>query len=246
MSGIDISAIINFHDEGPLAHASLKSAAAAKAFAERQGLRVEVIAVADKPDDATLNILSQAPGIDRLLTLAHGDPALARNSGVEVAAGKWIAFLDGDDLWGDNWLSAAHDFALKDGRDVILHPLASIYFGHESYLYLHVDMEDPDFDLLSLSMTNYWTTLSFTRRDICVAVPFPVRDAKRQIAFEDWGWHWETVSRGIIHKTVPDTVHAVRMRQVSVLRRDTAANSLAAPTQLFRGMLPLVNDVQAP
>lgn len=235
---IDISAIINFHDEGRLAQTSLLSAARARAFAERQGLHIETIAVLDRPDDETLKYLTGMEGLDQLLQVSHGDPALARNSGVHAARGEWIAFLDGDDMWGENWLAAAHAFAERDKRPIIMHPQVSLYFGEQSQLSIHVDMEDEDFDLLSLAMENYWTVLAFARRSTYAAIPFSPRDPACKIGFEDWSWNWETISHGFIHKSVPNTMHAVRMwKKSSVVRQDVTTKSLPAPTMLFRDVL---------
>lgn len=62
---------------------------------------IEVIVVVDGPDEPTVQALG-AIGDSRLIVKAlsrnHG-PAAARNEGVEVARGRWIAFLDHDDEW---------------------------------------------------------------------------------------------------------------------------------------------------
>lgn len=62
---------------------------------------IEVIVVIDGPDQATvdeLNLITDA----RLIVLelpTNVGPAGARNTGVKVAKGSWIAFLDDDDEW---------------------------------------------------------------------------------------------------------------------------------------------------
>src|SRR5256885_1210877 len=120
METFDITAIVNLHAEGVLAYASLKSLFQAKVFAEAAGLRVETLAVMDKASDETLEVvrLYNSQGI-RSLRVEHGDLGQARNSGVEAATGEWIAFLDGDDLWGANWLAAAYNAGNGDARPII-------------------------------------------------------------------------------------------------------------------------------
>ena len=59
---------------------------------------LELIVVDDGSDDET-PLLAREPDI-RYLRIEHsGMPGAVRNRGVEVASGKYIAFLDSDDLW---------------------------------------------------------------------------------------------------------------------------------------------------
>jgi glycosyltransferase involved in cell wall biosynthesis len=238
MAAFDVTAIINLHAEGALAHASLKSHFRARAFAEASGLRVESLAVLDKPTRDTLEVLAHfsSTGI-RSLTVEHGDSGQARNSGVETAQGAWVSFLDGDDLWGENWLVAAYNAANKDSRSIVWHPTANIYFGTQRYLFAHVDMEDDDFDPVNLSFNNYWTALSFAKRELFLSLPYPASDLKGQVGYEDWNWNLETISRGYLHKCVPGTVHAIRARQHSVSQETVKHKGLPAPTTLFREMI---------
>ncbi len=65
---------------------------------------LELVIVDDGSDDGTAEYLAdlgrQAPELLRLVTLTHGGtPGRARNRGVAAARGRYIAFLDADDLW---------------------------------------------------------------------------------------------------------------------------------------------------
>jgi glycosyltransferase involved in cell wall biosynthesis len=57
---------------------------------------VEVIVVDDGSTDDTAAIVEATPGV-RLLRQENRGPAAARNAGLEVARGEFIAFLDADD-----------------------------------------------------------------------------------------------------------------------------------------------------
>ena len=104
---IAVTAIVNVHREGDLARGSLLSIAGARQVAEAAGIAVEVLAVADCSDRATLETLADSPGV-QLLETTVDDLGLARNVGAAAANGHYVAFLDGDDLWGPRWLSAAY------------------------------------------------------------------------------------------------------------------------------------------
>lgn len=60
---------------------------------------IEIIAVDDGSKDRSIQILEQYPDRIRVVRQANAGAAVARNRGVQEATGKWIAFLDADDLW---------------------------------------------------------------------------------------------------------------------------------------------------
>ena len=66
---------------------------------------VEVIVVDDGSTDATQQLVSRyAPRI-RLLSQANQGAGAARNLGIQNACGKYVAFLDADDVWWPHKLS---------------------------------------------------------------------------------------------------------------------------------------------
>ena len=60
---------------------------------------IEIIAVDDGSSDRSIDILQQYSDRVVLAKQRNGGCAAARNRGVREARGKWIAFLDADDLW---------------------------------------------------------------------------------------------------------------------------------------------------
>jgi glycosyltransferase involved in cell wall biosynthesis len=239
MSGIDVTAIINFHAEGEFGRVALVSVAEAKAYAEARGVTVEILAVLDQPDPATIAVLDGCSSVEfSRLAVDHGDVGLSRNAGARAARGEWVSFLDADNVWPRNWLAAAHAAALEDPRPVIWRPQASVAFGARTELYACVDMEDADFDPLNLALANYWPQVCLARRELLLAFPYPATDLSRQIGYEDWAWNLETVDGGCLHKVVQGTVYARRVKQRSSLWRQTfARRAMPNPTQLFRHLI---------
>jgi teichuronic acid biosynthesis glycosyltransferase TuaG len=83
----------------------------------------ELLIVDDGSDDATAAIASAAASSDariRLLShpVSHG-PAAARNTAIEVAQGRYIAFLDADDLWLPGKLSCQRTAMEASGAAVV-------------------------------------------------------------------------------------------------------------------------------
>ena len=71
----------------------------------------ETLVVDDGSTDETLDWLrSQThPGL-KILSQTHQGPSVARNFGVQMARGRWVAFLDSDDLWLPEKLERQMDF----------------------------------------------------------------------------------------------------------------------------------------
>ena len=60
---------------------------------------IEIVAVDDGSKDRSIQILEQYPGRIHVIKQSNSGAAAARNRGAREAKGKWIAFLDADDLW---------------------------------------------------------------------------------------------------------------------------------------------------
>jgi glycosyltransferase involved in cell wall biosynthesis len=235
---MDVTVILNVHGEGLLAGPACASLERAKADAERQGIAVEVVAVLDRPDPQTREFLAErAPADWRVTTTDFGDAGLARNAGVELAEGRWIAFLDGDDLFGIDWLSAAYAAAEADPRLVVWHPEVNVYFGDDRSVFRHLDMDEDDVDPADLVCANAWTALCFAPRTLLETAPYAASDLRAQIGFEDWSWNVRVLGLGAIHKVVPGSGHMIRVQAGSLMRRTAALEAMPRPTGVLRRML---------
>ncbi|EEI50021.1 glycosyltransferase family 2 protein [Proteus mirabilis] len=76
----------------------------------------ELIIIDDNSTDSTLKIINSFR--DNRITIISFDEnqgaGVARNKGIEVANGRFIAFLDSDDLWSKNKLEAQIKFMLDN------------------------------------------------------------------------------------------------------------------------------------
>jgi len=95
----------------------LLSTAALPSALEQEGVRLEVIVVDDGSEDETPTRLDELA--DPRLVVIRNDVsqgvAAARNAGIRAARGRWVSFLDDDDLWAPRKLRAQLDTAEAAG-----------------------------------------------------------------------------------------------------------------------------------
>ena len=226
----DITAILTAHAEATTVGVSFRSMLAAVRVATEAGLDVEMLVVLDEPDEATREMLAEVDTQGaRLLEVSYGDQAPVRNHAVRESRGRFIAFLDGDDLWTENWLVASRALCAAEPR-TIAHPYADWVFGESHSLSLPPDQTDPQFDPATLRVTNAWDTLCLAPREAYLDHPFHARALAQGYAFEDWLWNLDTVRAGYVHRVVPDTIHFKRSRAGSQFRHASANQSTTRPT----------------
>jgi glycosyltransferase involved in cell wall biosynthesis len=84
---------------------------------------MEVIVVDDGSTDETGKVLDEFGPRVRRVCQAHSGQSVARNHGVELATGRYLAFLDADDLWPEEKLAAQVTILEAD-------PECDLLFGH--------------------------------------------------------------------------------------------------------------------
>lgn len=211
---IDIAAVVNLHDEGPSASSSLISAWRAVEAANSRGLSAQLVLVLDRPDEPTRAVGEEWTRRGALAIWCNeGDLGAARNAAANSTDAQWLAFLDADDLWSENWLSCAAE-ATKDlppqQGPVVLHPAVNIIFGDHHSLLHHQDSDDATFSWARFRLHNAWTALSFVRRLDLIDLPFPRNELADGFGFEDWSWNMAVLDHRGRHHVVPDTCHFIR------------------------------------
>jgi hypothetical protein len=221
---LDITVILNCHREGLLANPSCSSLELAKAAAQRAGIAIEVLVILDRADEMTAEFIhDRAPGDWKLIWVNFGDLGRSRNEGVRLARGRWIAFLDADDLFSVNWLLLAFIAAENDKRLVVWHTEFDLYFGRDTGLYKNSDMDTDEVDIESLIGKNMWSALCFSSKDLLLTCQYQEMQRERQIGYEDWAWNQAVLGCGAIHKTVPNTCHFIRLKEVGSLNLEAGA-----------------------
>lgn len=86
----------------PCFNASSWIAEALQSTLDQKYDRIEVIVVDDGSTDDSLSIIESFPGEIRILKCPHRGGSAARNSGLQIATGDFVKFLDADDLLTPN------------------------------------------------------------------------------------------------------------------------------------------------
>ena len=84
--------------------------------------QIEIILIDDGSSDTTGAMLD-AYAVDdpraRVIHTPNGGVSAARNRGIDMARGRYIAFVDADDALEENSLSALHQAAVRSGAEII-------------------------------------------------------------------------------------------------------------------------------
>lgn len=212
-AGTHLAAIVNLHNEGQSALPSLISAWRATQVAMDRGIDTEFLVVLDSADEPTREIAVEWESRgSRIVEVDVSDLGQARNAAALASSSDWLAFLDGDDLWSENWLAESYDRAASTDADdlVVFHPQCNVIFGDHHSVVHHIASHSSWFSWARARLHNPWTALSMVRRAVVASVPYPSNDLERGFGFEDWSWNLEVLRRGGRHEVIDDTCHFIR------------------------------------
>ncbi len=203
------------HREGRLALFTLASIE--QALASFDVDEVELIVTLDRADARTREVVTEGvakiAAASRIVELDVGDLGAARNTIVDLAHGRAVAFVDADDLIGQTWLRSAVDLFEKSEESAVFHPEYNVMFGDaETYVFPHVGTGSLFFDIADLFEANPWTALCLAPRTLLQTHPYRTTSTDGLYGYEDWSWHIDLMRHGYQHIVVPGTVHAIRRR----------------------------------
>lgn len=135
----------------------------------------EIILVDDGSTDRSREIIEsyhiRMPERVKALFLDHGGASAARNAGIDMARGAWIAFLDGDDIWKPTKLAGQLHLANADPQCNFIACAAEIYGQKQLF---HIIPAQPFDFRVELLRRGCFITLStvLIRRELLASIRF--------------------------------------------------------------------------
>lgn len=235
MSKIDLSVVITAHDEGLIIHKTLRSVFEALDKVKETGYSYELIIHVDNGDEATIDYLGRYRDDDKIRIFENnfGDAGPSRNFAVKMAKGKYIAFLDGDDLVSPNWFLKAMKLVKSIKGDMIVHPEAILTFGvnQPNVLTIQRDSRKNKEDIKILASANMWCSVALAKKKIFEETPYgKLGDG---YGHEDWVFNIETIEKGVVHRIAKDTVLFYRRSEKSRLSSSNRDGAVIPTMRMF-------------
>lgn len=236
-NSIELSVIVTAHNEGLIAHKTMLSIFRALALVEKQEISYEIIVHIDNGDSFTKEYFSRYEK-DKRFTVLHnnfGDLGISRNCAVQQARGKYLSFIDADDLASENWyLDGLNKLRNCDNSKTLLHAEANLTFGiglEQPVIQLHTPSTTRECDALSLIGFNRWHSFVMGLRQIFL--DFPYEPTKNGYGHEDWMFNIRTVEHGIKHDIVERSILFYRRKPTSLSIASEASHVIQPYSALF-------------
>lgn len=234
----DLTLVLTAHDETLVSGPTIKSAEAAVNAARAAGMTVEMIVALDCATPQTTSWFNQpALGSWTKMVFEEGDLGRVRNAILPLTKGRFIAFLDADDLFSENWLRdgvLALRKAADAGKRAIAHPELNWLFDGTHSVFLNPNQADQLFTPWHFYCMNYYDSLCIAPREAHLEHPYVHRDIPRGLSFQDWQFSIETMAAGWEHVSAPDTVIFKRRRDSSLVTESRSRRALVRQLEPMR------------
>ena len=184
----------------------------------------EVLVMDDGSNDGTHELIKRYR--DRRIKYEwfpnSGRPATPRNHGLDRAKGKWISFLDADDLWLPKKLEIVSKLANKiKGVDAICHD-EMLYYGSNKIKRLRHGPYVKDFYRVLLLGGNRCSTSAMTvKRKFIEKHNIRFNESRKYIIVEDYDFWLRMAAFGAKYFFINDTLGIYVIRPDSISKNET-------------------------
>lgn len=211
---LQLSIIVTVHAEGILMHKTLASINRAVELLIEHDIAYELIIHSDNPTTATTDYLvahaNDLQGV-QIFTNHFGDLGSSRNFAIQQAKGKYVTFIDADDLMSQRWLYEAYAFLQNhELGQYVAHTEKTVEFGGaNSVVIKHGEINQATDTLLSV-YANRWNSIIMAPRELLLVEPYTANSPG--FGYEDWHLNCRLIARGIHNVLIPETVIFVRRK----------------------------------
>jgi len=154
----------------------------------------EIITIDDGSTDNTEEMLKPYMGKITYIRKENGGPASARNRGIEISKGEFIAFLDADDVWLPQKLEKQMNF-MRNNPDIdIICTAVSDYRDSENLSSGEITLLKKGYIFNQLIQGNFITASTVLLKAKCIKYGELFDEDKRLISVEDYNL-WLRLSR---------------------------------------------------
>ena len=226
----DLTVVVTAHDETAVCGPTMRAADLAVEAARARGFGVQTIIGLDAPTEETSAYFHQ-PHFDHWerRVLHERELGRVRNALVPECEGRYIAFLDADDLFSENWLAegvAALDAAAARGERAVAHPELNVIFDVSRSIVVNLEQSSPLFTPHYLYFRHYYDSLCMAPREAHLEVPYVTRDVPNGLSYQDFQFTIETLAADWRHIVVRDTIIFKRRRDVSLVTESNTRRSI--------------------
>ncbi|MGN8119838.1 glycosyltransferase [Labrys sp. 22185] len=233
---IDVSIVLNLHDEAVFLKRTTLSLEAAADFARHSGLKVELVIVLDNPSDDTRNWVATYRSLSfvavRHVTVANGSLGPSRNDGIKLSRGRYIMTADADDLISYNSIVCFFDLAELTPGPSVIYPNFYLAFDRKNWLYrmFSTDVISPE----RFFENHPYVSRIFCRKEILTRIPFEDARISNGYAFEDWHHNMELWAAGCKMLVAKNTVVFYRIRNNSLMEKASKqSNGIPRPSKFL-------------
>ena len=232
----DLSIIITAHAEGILLHKTLASVRRAIKPLTAKNVTTEIIIHADNPKPQTtkyLNVNKASLADTLIFTNSFGDLGSSRNFAVNKAHGKYITFIDADDLVSEQWYIRAYEFLEAHAfGEYIAHTESTVEFGSsDNVIIKHGEINKATDTLLSV-FANRWNSIIMAPRELLIEEPYAPNSPG--YGYEDWHLNCRFINKNIHNVLIPETAIFVRRKDTeSEWLRQKISRSVLHANPLF-------------
>lgn len=229
-----LTVVATFHREGHLAYPALRSAVQAVRSAAAHGVPCQIVAVIDDGDERTrAEVVRFDQHLHAVFNVDYRDASLARGHAFARADTKYVAPLDGDDLFDADWLWKGVQFLERYGDErSVAHTALRMSFGQERHGRIQIGTDHPLFHPIHLISSWHYADDLIAPTELFRRLPQGPNDFARCLGAEDWLWTCESLLEGVRHLVVPETTYLYR-RQHNHVSLGMLPGMTFAPTRLF-------------